>query len=467
MHDDRAVVGALLERSAEGAHTGERQFAAFWPRLIFAAAVVLHAVMFVSLFNGYVNPLFDNTDHFLQGFDYFAVYDSGAAILRGDSVYSLAPVGDAPYASPYRYLPVMAYSAGVAFNALPPWTGYWLWVDLLELMLFADAWLTCRLARDRHWGLIAAATWFVFTPMYVEEFMGQWSFLMATLMLWTGAALAHDRPRLAGAPWIASVLEKTNSALFAPIFIKLRQWRLLAATAAAVIVLDAPYFLLHRADGRLFWDANFGWSFRGPVSRLTAMATGDLGGNAFIRSIWLTFDHTGRGAPRWLVGAVVLVVLAASLMATFLPKRPNVVALFAIWSAVFFLTYTQIWEQHYVMLLPALALLLALSPEHRALTVVVFVFVALPTPYWIFVKLYPLHGDVPFLASQEYAWPRWAGITYHASKIVPVFALWVRLCQCEIFRWRAEARAVRPPAHGYAPASGDAQALDVVLGDSE
>ena len=60
-----------------------------------------------------------------------------------------------------------------------------------------------------------------------------------------------------------------------------------------------------------------------------------------------------------------------------------------------------------------------------------------------------------------------AGITCHASKIVPVFALWVRVCPCEIARWRAEARAMRASVRGYVPTVQDAAAFALLAPDQD
>ncbi|MDP9238733.1 MAG: DUF2029 domain-containing protein [Chloroflexota bacterium] len=412
---------------------------ATWPRAIFALAVAAHAVMFFSLFFGYLNPLFDNSDQQRQAIDFFSIYQGGTRALHGGSIYSWDLGDSVPYAAPYRYLPFLAYTGAAAFNALPPWSAYWLWVSLIEVMLFANAWLTYQLAADRRWGWIAAAMWFAFTPLYLEEYMGQWSFLMATLMLWTAAPLIRGRPSLAGVPWGVSVLIKTNSALLGPIFLRLRQWRVLAATVAALVLFNAPYFLMHDGEARYFWNLNFGLYSRDVPRIASFMGSGDLGGYSLMRAVWVTFDLTAQDTPRWLVRAVISSVVSVSLASTFMPRRPDVVALFAIWPSVFFLVYSLTWEHHYVMLMPALAMLVALSPRHRATALMVFVFVALPTPYWVFQHEFsPPSSGLLAASNAELFWPRWAAIMYHGSKVVPVLALWVALCSQQIGERRAE-----------------------------
>ena len=78
--------------------------------------------MFLSLFFGYLAPLFEGAGS--KGVDFFAIYRGGAFLLRGRSIYndmSFISMRGEPYGSPYRYLPFVAETAGVALNALPAW----------------------------------------------------------------------------------------------------------------------------------------------------------------------------------------------------------------------------------------------------------------------------------------------------------------------------------------------------------
>lgn len=415
-----------------------------WMRLIFVAAVIVHVVMFVSLFQGYLNPLFDNADQQRQAIDFFSIYQGGTRALHLQGIYSWTIPDSVPYAAPYRYLPVFAFTGGIAFNALRPWAGYWLWVDLIEIMLVANAWMTFRMTRDRSWRWVAAALWFVFTPVYLEEYMGQWSFLMATLMFWTAVTLAEGRRALSGAWWGASVLIKTNSALLGPIFLRLRQWRVLFAVGAALVVFNVPYFAFHPHDGRYFWDTNFGQFNTTAQDRLSYLNSGELGAVAFLRTVWLSFDTNASRMPVSIERAFVLAVIALSFAATFLPRRTDVIALFGVWSCSFFLVYFA-WEHHYVMLLPALVLLVALRPGYRLVALAAFVILALPTPYVIFEHYYGVvpPDPPPFGYSPQWSWPAWAGIVDHAAKTLPVMMLWSALVAQLLREWWRE-RALAP-----------------------
>jgi hypothetical protein len=134
-------------------------------------------------------------------------------------------------------------------------------------------------------------------------------------------------------------------------------------------------------------------------------------------------------------------VVAASLGATFLPReRPHFIDLFALWSAAYYLVYVA-WEHHYVMLLPALVLLVVFRPQYRVVALACFVLLTLPTPYYL------MHRDA---AGTGASWPDWADVLQHATKPLPALAFWALLTFPPIAAaWRSRA-PVRAPVGGGA-----------------
>jgi alpha-1,2-mannosyltransferase len=392
---------------------------------VFIVALAAHGVMFFSLFFGYLDPLFHDTrTGDIQGVDFFAVYRAGELLLKGQSMYGheFELLGSAPYASPYRYLPFTGETIGVALSLLKPWTAYWLWVSLIEVMLVANAWLTYRIVRDEMWSWLCAAMWFAYTPVYLEMWIGQFSFVMATLSLWTAALLIRSRETAAGAPWIVSVLTKSNSGLLLPMFLRLRQWRVIVALIVALVVINLPYFLAFPDDARAFWHENFGQYIDPvpipPFSRLS----GDYGFMAFVKALWFVHDPDAGGLPTGVAPLIAITVVGVSLTATFAPRTMDVVATFAAWWCAYFLIYLA-WEHSYVMMLPALVLLTGLRPQYRVVTIAAFVVLALPAPFFILDSIYG-HGELGFTLSLEREWPPWASAVNHAWKPMPVLMLW-------------------------------------------
>lgn len=419
--------------------TGQR-----WPQAMLAAAVALHAAMLVSLFTGYLNFLFDDASRFSRGIDFYGIYQGGTYALEGHTIYDWAVADTVPYSTPYRYLPFFAHTVGAAFNAIPARGAYWVWVVCIELMVAVNAWGALRFTDAGKWRYAGAACWYAFTPLYLEIYMGQWSILMATLTWWTGLLLVRGAPIRAAVPWVASLLVKTNSALLGPLWLRLGQWRMLAVAAVIIVLLNAPYFLFRPDDLDTFLRLNFG-SYYGEEVRDRAVLTisGDLSGKAFVRAVWFAVDGQADHVPRLVERAYLVAIVGASLAATFLPRRVDVIALFSVWTCVFFLGYPA-WEHHHVMMLPALTLLIVARPEYRTVALVVFVLCASPTPYALGELAAGDHPRDPLLSDENY-WPAWASVLHHASKALPVAWLWAVLALSQLApAWRSRVDKARP-----------------------
>lgn len=393
-----------------------------WIWLLLVAAIVVHVLMMGSLFWGYLDPLFDNSNNQFQAIDFFSIYEAGNRALHNVSLYFGGVPLVTPHSTFYRYLPMFAYVFGVPANVLPPWPAYWTWVAFYELLLVANAYTTWRIAESRKWGLIGASMWFVFSPFYLEQYMGQFSFLMATGLFWTGIGIARGREAIAGLPWAVSLIVKSNSAVLLPVFLRLNWWRSVAV-GAALVGLNGLYFLFRGRDLRFFYDANIGGFYEDAPVRWANYQPGMLGIVEFVRNSFLALDSTASGVHVAVPISIIAVVACLSLAATFFPRNPDRLALFGIWLSTYFLVYGA-WEHHYVMYLPVVVLLVVLRPPVRPWALLAFVFVALPTPYWLLnnvLNTRPLSESM-FLTQE--AWPAWGVVLHHAAKPVPVLALW-------------------------------------------
>ncbi|HXK33889.1 MAG TPA: glycosyltransferase family 87 protein [Dehalococcoidia bacterium] len=398
-----------------------------WPRILFAAAVLWHIFMMSSLWTGHMDPLFHDSDTAPQAIDFYAIYQAGDWLIDGRSIYVVDFFFlDVPIAPPpFRYMPFVAYALAVPLNALPPETAYWVWEALVECMLLGCAWLTFRVGRDHApWNWASASLWLVPTPLYTEMYLGQFSILMATLLLLTLILLLRGRAWASAVPWTVSLMVKANTALLAPLLLRMGHWRVIAAALVAVAILNVPYVLINPGEFEHFWRHNFSEYF-GERSRSDAFSTADLGFMQLVRTMWLWWVPDATHAPSWLLFGIGAAVLGASLAATFRPRDIDVTLLAPMWISVYFLVYTDVWSHHYVMLLPALVLLIIYQPEFRLMALIVFVAVALPTPYFLFDRfLNSIPGERVFGVAIENYWPRWAGLAHHATKPVPVLWLW-------------------------------------------
>ena len=368
-----------------------------------------------------------------RGLDFYSIYQAGYNARHGWDIYE----GDAEHITvvvghftPYRYLPVVAYTVGAALSLLPPLTAYKAWVVLLELTLLGCAALTWRRTRaDPDLAARLVAMWLVFTPFYLELFLGQFSLIQGALILGMLLAVAGRPRQTAGEPlagqrtqwfdglWTASVLWKINTAVFAPLWLRLGRWRPVAVMLALVVVTTLPYFLIFPAHARELLANNFG----------ATVAGYELGNLGFRQLVFEALAVVGAGpvAQRLTQLAVVAAVGGLSLALTWWRPKAPVAALLSLWLAAYFLASPQVWEHHYIMLLPAVVVAYRARPGWALAGL--WLLLALPTPFG-FIGLQPIiaaNRDLRAFALQ----PAWQPLIQHAAKALPTLALfgyWVR-----------------------------------------
>ncbi len=426
--------------------------------LFLLLAVVVHVAMLVGWRWQYpVVPYFFDATVLSggRGLDFYSIYQAGYNARYGRDIYENDPAkapSAVPYATPYRYLPIVAYTAGAALSLVSPLTAYKLWVVVIELALLACVVGAWRATRDRPLAMCLAALWLAFTPFYLELFMGQFSMVQAMLiagLLWLSAPPgAHaPAPVLAGGLrdglWIASILWKINTLVFAPVFLGLRRFRALAGAALLVALTTLPYFLIFPAHALDLLRNNFGGSvsthelgnlgFRqlafefasaaGASSLVQTVIQYAILGAVLGICLWFTFPTRltlGTVLPPSTAGTPRLTFQAGRLWlsgSVFAPAQAPM--LLCLWLTGFFLVSPQIWEHHYVMLLPALTFAFAQAwnkPQARVVFLL-WLLIALPTPFG-FIGLQPQiaanHGLRSFLTE-----PVWQPLLEHASKAVP------------------------------------------------
>lgn len=398
-------------------------------------AILIHLTMLVSWRTGLLNPFFFDATvtHGRRGWDFYALYQAGHNVLTGHSAYESdgtrihMVIPDGAY-TPFRYLPVSAYTVGVLLNLLPPLWAYRLWVAGIELCLLFCVFLTARLVSDRDRRARLVAMWLGFTPFYLELYMGQFSFVQATLIWvmliwpwlrtrWTRWSHSQWGSDLA---WIASVLWKQNTALFLPWMIRARHWRALIALTALLALTTLPYFALF-PDAAAAFARNL--SGEPPWFQL-----GNLGLRQLIfDAMWSaadTFQLTiSPGLYAGAQTAAVCIFWLIPLALTILDPHPNALTHLSLWLTSYFMAYHHVWEHHYVMLLPVLV---ALCMRHRSRWLwIIYVALALPTPFYLIDP----HGQVAVLDAMRWTpiRPLWQDLLYHASKSIPALLLYLWL----------------------------------------
>lgn len=394
---------------------------AFWfspAGLLLAAGLAVHLFYLGSLHQGWLNLLFNDSSHTAQAYDFQVYYLAGQAVLAGQDAYGIEG------AFGFRYLPAFAHLIARAFALLPPLSSYLVYLAASELILAADLWLTWKWAPEGMTRSAALCMWLVPTPLYLELYMGQVSLWAASLLFFAFYALARGKTRGAALAWSAAVLVKPNALLLLPAFARQRLFLPLAWCGAAVLCTSLPHFLLYPGSWHRFLEANLG---AGQVEGALTHA-GNLGlwgalVSLVAKSAGLSLANLGSLAdlPLWGRAVVLLgpgAVLLASLVVTLRSRNSDPLLPYGLWLSAFFLVYKDVWEHHYVFLLPVLVVWYLRVPSPWLLAA--FVLVALPTPL-VFLDLYPgIKGNI----DPERSWSVWTSLCYRSTKLIPVAGVW-------------------------------------------
>jgi hypothetical protein len=392
---------------------------------LLVTAVAIHAILIASLVHPdhFLNPLFVEGVHNIgegQGSDFYAFYQAGRYVLEGRDIYQ-RPMEDpnrvVPYGYFYRYLPFVAYTLGVAANAVPPKVAYWIWIGLVEAVLAWCVAATWRIVRDRSLFAALAAMWLMFTPFYIEQYMGQLTFVTAALVFAFALGHARGSMRLFDWSWIASVVVKHLTILFVPILLKMKRYRTMLLAASALIVTTVPYFLLRPVGLQQFTHDNFGIDLNPMPGNQGLLALIMVvkyhffpSASEFFGSVW-SLQLSWTRIILMLAGGVPTIVC---LWATFVRKPFDFLESLALWTILYFFVFREVWEYHYVLLLPILVLVYART-RARVLWVI-YGILAAPT---LFV-FYDVPGHAP-----EAHWSAFVHILNHGFKIAPVVGLFV------------------------------------------
>ncbi len=394
-------------------------------RALLGAAILIHLLMLVSWRTGTLNPLFFDATvtRGRRGWDFYALYQAGHNVLTGHSAYEsdgaridvVIPGGTY---TPFRYLPVSAYTLGVALNLVSPLWAYRLWVACIELVLLACIFLTWRAVQDADRRARLTAMWLCYTPYYLELYMGQFSLVQGALvflmLLW---ALGQQLRLGFDLTWVASVLWKQNTALFLPLMVRLKRWRAILILALLLIATAGPYFFLY--------PGSLGAFLRNFVGEQPWFQLGNLGFRQLVfDAMWSLGDvlHV-QISPALYVRvqqALVALIVAIPLALLLFDRQPNVLTHLSLWMTAYFLAYHHVWEHHYVMLLPVMVVL-AMRHESPWLCAL-YLLLALPTPFYLIDP----HGQVAIVDAMRWTpiRPLWQDLLYHASKAAPALLLY-------------------------------------------
>jgi len=392
---------------------------------VLAVAIAIHVALGAALAGDALRPVFNDTRNRPgPAADFFAVYHAGRQVWTGRSPYARdeQPRVTPPHFAPFRYPPGVAWTLGVAVAKVRPWIAYAAWIVALEALLVVGlVWLGGLIADPRQLAWLRAS-WLVFPPYFLELWMGQFTFVAAMLVLF--AVRPRTGRAAAAVAWAAACALKVFPLALAPALAFRRRGGALAVAAVVMLAALAPLLAI---DGGVsgFFRLNFG------APEPAEMHAGNFSLLVLLHRVVELVVHPPAPGTWAVVAKVVAWSLAAITTAAMWRARRTDLALSAA-AALWLLPLMSkdSWEHHYVVALPAVALMISAfagRPRERLATAIAWALVAAPS-------LLLVLQDEPSTWYPEIGWsPGWRAI-YHAPR--PLGAL-LGLAICVLAMWRA------------------------------
>jgi glycosyl transferase family 87 len=319
-------------------------------KFFFMAAVFFHLLLIVNLRGKYLSDYsYDlNTFRAVRGIDFNAVYCAGLYARKGTNLYRVPTQDEGIPHTRFRYTPPVAYVIGVPFSFIRNFfIASRIWILINEILLCINILLTVRFCRDERKILPAIMMWLFFFPYAVELYMGQFSFLMGSFSFWSALALWKKRKKLAVFFWIPAILLKLFPIWLVPLFWKKAKPGITITGIFILFILIVPYFLTHPVDRKDFIQLN---------SQLgKEHSTTPYYGNMGFYNCLLQWKKVFPGiSAKYLPHFVyTLSIGLIFLLAWFCFRNVNdVIVLYSTGIVIFFILSLELWEHHYVLLLP-------------------------------------------------------------------------------------------------------------------
>ncbi len=356
------------------------------------SGICLQFILLMSLFNGWVRSLSYDTYHHPRSADFYSIYEAGHQVLLFKNIYNPEPdFRRVPLNSGYRYLPPAAFILGVPLNIIPPLPAYLLWILVQIGLMIINIGLTFKLigkSKDNTDKFMAVFLWTFFFPFNVEYHMGQFSFLMSSLLFWTYIALKNSRFTLSSVWWTLSIMLKSFSILFVPIYLKEKKYKLTAVVLFIVLLGALPYYLIFPEGWSRFRMLNLSVT----LGMGGILYKGNLGAQMFLQyllhPVFSNESFISIGQWNWtqltfMVTLFSAVAVIAALLTTMI-KPSDIKITFPLWICVFFLIFRDVWENQYVMFLPALVIIFYEKIFSPKFFFPLFFIIALPSVhFWI------------------------------------------------------------------------------------
>jgi hypothetical protein len=162
----------------------------------------------------------DSTHRSGQASDFFTHYQASFNYWQGRSLYQQIQLSEekvVPYCyDKFRFFPSSPWLVGAWITSFSPWRSYWIWILINEILLglmlfFAWRWEPTRF----HYSFLLGMA---FTPLYLEWYMGQFSFVVAASLFFIGYGLSQKKAYLTAFAFYGSVFIKYYGVILIPFF---------------------------------------------------------------------------------------------------------------------------------------------------------------------------------------------------------------------------------------------------------
>lgn len=425
-----------------------------WARLVWSLTVAWIALLLCSLRTGWLDRFFYDTDRLpTPGTDFFSVERGWLSLLAGRSEYDTFHTAYGPYATWLNYHPLLAVVVGPLLMRFSPFVAYAIWTGISALLMAMSAWLIARRedALHRAAGMLLLLGSF---PTFIMLQSGnvQALLILSVALIFTALrGLAEEAScsksqtfLLAGL--LLSLFSKPIVLAMLPLFLLLPETRRTALVACGTYLGVSLSCLLVPAwnPEPITWRDRWMWLSH-PQAIASTMnvytnhftVTAPMRDNAvhWFAMIGITdfrFLHIdvyalsalmdgwlGFATPNVLYRVPILLVLEMSVLVTLVRERRTrmqaalLVAMAA--SLLLILSYGVVWEYHYTLVLPVVAVCLVQMPQSRMLQCISILglFIWLPSLYVMFRS-----QDLQCLDIQN---------TVRAERVLPVLAAFLLL----------------------------------------
>ncbi len=393
---------------------------------------LVHLILLYLTLNRHLDFLFNDASHRLgPGTDFGAFYNAGVSFAKDGNIYGHGP------GFGFRYHPLFALGFLSHLAHFPGMTAFRIWIFINEAALVAAFFHLWKLKPSRIFFLKAAGFTVLFSPLYLELFMGNASLITAAILFMAFYFLHREKTVPFLILFIVALLVKPIGLVFFP-WLLVRKKFIPVAVAGLIFVGSAvPYFVTHPADFQLFWNINTsgisqpGWVIHGGqmgfhglltdlCTRLNGISTLELGSYSQLPA-----------SCQFLLGALPLVLAGLGIFISYQCKDNFGLCIFT-WIAVYILGYQDVWEHSYSFVLLGLAYLFVEKSLSRRLLLICAVVLALPTLFAFYDPEVIRNGTI----DPEHDWNLGVSVLHHAVKPLAMLVLF-GACLTEAFRkWR-------------------------------